>query len=124
MLTAARLLFVTYLMSVCLPAAILVNFLAQRDRIVREVCVQRMVPEGRRTCHGQCHLARQLKEAQGDKDEGTRALPMLRFEQEFVEALMDFAMSVPAGLPAIGPLAWNAGLLAGYPASPRVVPWV
>lgn len=49
-----------YLAVLLAPFAITLDFLLQRDRIARELCVQRAVPEGERTCHGQCCLKKQL----------------------------------------------------------------
>lgn len=46
------------------PAFIVGNFIAQRERIERELCVQRERAEGMRTCHGECHVMKQLQAAE------------------------------------------------------------
>ncbi|QQR87138.1 MAG: hypothetical protein IPJ76_02610 [Flavobacteriales bacterium] len=46
------------------PAFIVTAFFAERSRIERELCVQRARAEGMRTCHGECHLMKQLKAAE------------------------------------------------------------
>jgi hypothetical protein len=42
------------------PAVIVADFWLEKERIEREVCVQRMVDDGERTCHGQCYLMKRL----------------------------------------------------------------
>ena len=54
------------------PAWIMLDFLVERDRIERELCVQRLVPDGQRTCHGQCFLMKRLQKS-GERE---RNLPM------------------------------------------------
>jgi len=44
-----------------LPGLVVVDFLMDRERIMQELCVQRIVPDEMRTCHGDCYLSRQLK---------------------------------------------------------------
>lgn len=46
------------------PAFIVGRFIAQRERIERELCVQRERAEGMRTCHGECHVMKQLRAAE------------------------------------------------------------
>jgi hypothetical protein len=45
------------------PALIVADFMVERDHIVRELCVQRMVPEAQRSCHGDCCLKKRLDES-------------------------------------------------------------
>lgn len=42
------------------PGWIVADFMWERGRIERELCVQRMVPEDMRTCHGECLLSKRL----------------------------------------------------------------
>lgn len=44
------------------PACIVVDFLLDQDRIAQELCVQRLVPDEMRTCHGHCYLSKKLRE--------------------------------------------------------------
>ncbi len=53
------------------PAWIVGTFLLERTRIEKELCVQRMVADGQRTCHGECQLKKRL--TQSGKEE--RSLP-------------------------------------------------
>lgn len=54
------------------PAWIVVDFLVERESIERELCVQRMVPDTERTCHGECCLMKRLDKS-GERE---RNLPM------------------------------------------------
>ncbi len=42
------------------PGWIVADFWIEQDRIQRELCVQRMVPDAQRTCHGECSLMKRL----------------------------------------------------------------
>lgn len=53
-------------MALLYPVSFLVQFELDRERIARELCVQREVAEETRTCHGQCHLTKKLKPFQED----------------------------------------------------------
>ncbi|HEX2616735.1 MAG TPA: hypothetical protein VHL57_04280, partial [Flavobacteriales bacterium] len=64
-----------------LIAVVLVRFHVERDRIIKEVCVQRAVPEARRTCHGQCHLKKQL-EAEPDEGRDASLPPAIELRSE------------------------------------------
>jgi len=75
-------LFTGYLMSVVGPFAAVLNFVMQRDRIARELCVQRAVPDAQRTCHGQCHLRKQLQEAGAPASDKAPAPPTFRYEEQ------------------------------------------
>lgn len=46
------------------PSVVITRWLADRDRIARELCELRELPAEMNTCNGQCHLARQLKQAE------------------------------------------------------------
>lgn len=46
------------------PALVVLDFVVERDRIARELCVQRLTPESMRTCHGQCYVMRKLRSVQ------------------------------------------------------------
>ena len=56
------LLWVVFLGHLLIPAGIVVDFLVDQERIAQELCVQRLVPEEMRTCHGHCYLSKKLKE--------------------------------------------------------------
>ncbi|MBX2983191.1 MAG: hypothetical protein WBB32_01090 [Flavobacteriales bacterium] len=42
------------------PGWIVADFWVEQDRIAQELCVQRMVPDAERTCHGECSLMKRL----------------------------------------------------------------
>ncbi len=50
------------------PAWIVADFMVERDRIQRELCVQRMVPDEQRTCHGECCLMKRLEKS-GEREQ-------------------------------------------------------
>ena len=72
MRTFSVVLLVHFLATTMVPAWITLDFLVERDRIQRELCVQRMVPDGQRTCHGECQLMKRLEKS-GERE---RNLPM------------------------------------------------
>jgi len=43
------------------PSLVLLQFQVGRARIERELCVQRDVMKGMRTCHGECQLSKRLE---------------------------------------------------------------
>ncbi|MFT3885295.1 MAG: hypothetical protein QM724_07655 [Flavobacteriales bacterium] len=69
MRVAAILLLCHFLLVLLAPGIVVGDFLLERRHIERDLCVQRMVPEAVRTCHGQCYVMRQLaKVDQREKD--------------------------------------------------------
>ncbi|MCU0320288.1 MAG: hypothetical protein MUE88_09460 [Flavobacteriales bacterium] len=62
------------------PAILVVEFHADRDRIARELCVQRDVVEDMRTCHGECQLSKRLRALE---HEANAPFPMERLESRF-----------------------------------------
>ena len=118
-----RLLLFLFAATVAAPAVVMVDFLVERERIVRELCVQRAVPEMERTCHGQCHLTRQLKETR-PKQEEMPAPPTIRFEVQFAGALSAALWPVPrADLRPSYPVDRAYAVLPGHPTGPEGVPW-
>lgn len=51
------------------PSLALLQFHVRRTYIERELCVQREVAADMRTCHGECHLAKQLKALEQESQE-------------------------------------------------------
>ena len=51
------------------PSLALLHFHLHRTYIERELCVQRAVAADMRTCHGECHLAKQLKALEQESQE-------------------------------------------------------
>jgi hypothetical protein len=59
------------------PAGILLEFHIHRAQIEKELCVQRDVFEGMRTCHGECQLSKRFKALEMAADE---SFPVDRIE--------------------------------------------
>lgn len=57
------------LLTTLAPSLALLQFHLRRSYIERELCVQREVAADMRTCHGECHLARQLRALEQESQE-------------------------------------------------------
>ncbi|MDX9752197.1 MAG: hypothetical protein RBT71_14045 [Flavobacteriales bacterium] len=77
---AFRLFAVYFAAVVAAPGVLFVRFEARRGYIERELCVQRDVMEGMRTCHGECVLAKQYKALEHEAEEGFPVERMVRYE--------------------------------------------
>jgi hypothetical protein len=118
-----RFLLFLFAATVAAPAVVMVDFLLERDRIIKELCVQRAVPEMERTCHGQCHLAKQLKETAPTKGE-LPVPPTIRFEVQFAGAYTAATVDAPrTDLRPSHPVDRTYAVLSGYPTCPEGVPW-
>lgn len=71
MRVSCSVLLLAFLAHLLVPACIVVDFLLDQDRIAKELCVQRLVPDEMRTCHGHCYLSKKLN----DVDARERDLP-------------------------------------------------
>ncbi len=65
MRTFSVVLLLHFLAITVAPAWITLDFLVERDRIEKDLCVQRMVADGQRTCHGECYLMKRLEKSEG-----------------------------------------------------------
>jgi len=63
-----------------MPTAVLVRFQLRRAYVERELCVQREVMAEMRTCHGECHLSKQLRALEQESEQG---FPSERFQERF-----------------------------------------
>ncbi|HMN06502.1 MAG TPA: hypothetical protein PKD45_12315 [Flavobacteriales bacterium] len=104
------------------PGWIMADFLLERNRIARELCVQRMVPEDLRTCHGECQLSKRLAAL----DDQERKLP------EMINAFRIDNMIADGGSPELAAPeeeaepAWPQtadGTLQGHVLTMVPVPW-
>lgn len=59
----AAILLLQFISVLFAPAFIVADFMAERNHIERDLCVQRMVPDAERSCHGECCLKRRLDES-------------------------------------------------------------
>ena len=122
MRSLAAILLLQFLTVLIAPAFVVADFIVERGHIVRDLCVQRMVPEAERTCHGDCCLKKRLDES------GERELNMpteLRALQ-FGKLLADRGAKVPVPDAKEATPAWGIlteGPLAGHLRSSAPVPW-
>ena len=68
MYTASVAMLVVYTLVLAWPSLVVVDWLADRDRIARELCVQHDLPPEMNHCNGQCHLAKELKATQAAQE--------------------------------------------------------
>ncbi len=74
------LLVVVVSVMLSMHTAVLVRFQLRRAYVERELCVQREVMSDMRTCHGECHLSKQLKALEHESEQG---FPAERFQDRF-----------------------------------------
>ena len=106
-----------------LTGVVLVRFQLERDRIITERCVQRMLPAAEQTCHGRCHLKKQLAAAEALQE---KAPAPVRLELRMEPAVVGHCtvrISAPAGGALLfGPEGF-VHLSSGYTATAEPVPW-
>ncbi|MEZ4756164.1 MAG: hypothetical protein R2817_05000 [Flavobacteriales bacterium] len=115
-------LFVLMVGLLLAPALVLLEFHADRERIARELCVQREVVEEMRTCHGECQLSKRLRALEHEAD---APFPMERIELRF-EPLMPLDGALTLNLPIASARAFPicaAELLDRPLPVPDGVPW-
>ncbi|MBP6574894.1 MAG: hypothetical protein KA230_10615 [Flavobacteriales bacterium] len=119
----AFLLIAATSLPILLTGFVLVRFQVQRDRIIQERCVQRALPEAEQTCHGSCHLKKQLAAAEAQQA-NVPAPP--RFELRIEPAVVghpSVRIHVPeATARKFGPEG-SVHLSYGYAATAEPVPW-
>jgi hypothetical protein len=84
-LTAA---FLTLLMALpwLLPCGVLVGWGLERERIRKELCVQREMADSVRTCNGECVLMKRLKKAEDAERNAQPPLVQWRIEPAVTQA--------------------------------------
>lgn len=104
------------------PAWIVADFMMERDRIARELCVQRAVPDGQRSCHGECCLMKRLEKS-GEREQN---LPTELRALRIGDMITDHGASALVIPPDGAELAW-ATLIEepreGHPRPHAPVPW-
>lgn len=109
-------------MSYLVPAGIVAHFLLEKDRIARDLCVQRMVPEAMRTCHGQCYVMRQLQQAEQHERDLPGDLRALRLDEAMVDRR--HALHMPLMPPVeLFRRTDRPATSDGYPGCTDPVPW-
>ncbi|MBL8003425.1 MAG: hypothetical protein JNL05_15835 [Flavobacteriales bacterium] len=123
MRTLAPVLCVLWLLAYGAPSWVLLRFELDRDRIVREECVQRGVPLEERTCFGQCHLVAELNDLK-DKEAGQGAPQLASKWEPEAPAKDDHSefLSNESVAPNMAPMRAE-GLLSGHPRVAEGVPW-
>lgn len=104
------------------PTVVLIEFTLDRERIARELCVQREVVEEMRTCHGECQLSKRLRALEHAAD---APFPMERIELRF-EPLVPLDGALTLDLPIASARAFPncaAALLVRTLPVPDGVPW-
>lgn len=66
----SALLFAAFCTMTVAPTLFVAHFVARRAYIERELCIQREVAAEMRTCHGECHLGRQLRAMEQEAEQG------------------------------------------------------
>lgn len=115
-------LFVLMVGLLLAPALVLLEFTLDRERIARELCVQREVVEEMRTCHGECQLSKRLRALEHEAD---APFPMERIELRF-EPLVPLDGALTLDLPIASARAFPncaAALLERPLPVPDGVPW-
>lgn len=63
------------------PSVVLFQFKLDQQRIAKELCVQRDLMEGMRSCHGECQLSKRFKALEQEAEAGFPAESMqVRYE--------------------------------------------
>ena len=115
-------LLLHFIMVLLAPAWIVVDFMVERDHIERELCVQRMVPDAQRTCHGECCLMKRLQKS-GDRE---RNLPMELRSIRLGDMIIDDGDLVLIGSLVCDKPVWGKlkeEVREGHPRPHAPVPW-
>lgn len=105
------------------PLLHVMHFQLRQAYIERELCVQRELAANMRTCHGQCHLSKQLNALE---QEAAQGFPAERIDFRTEPAVDDF------GAPVVFETRMELrrfarledGLLGGFRSQSDPVPWV
>lgn len=115
-------LLLAILAGIVAPSLFVLHFQLRRDYIERELCMQREVAAEMRTCHGQCHLSKQLKALEREAAQGFPA-EQIDFRTEwavdaFSAPVVITYRSEPRRFACVA-----VGLLNGFRAQSDPVPW-
>lgn len=66
----SALLFTAFSIMTLAPTLFVAHFMARRAYVERELCIQRGVAAEMRTCHGECHLGKQLRALEQEAEQG------------------------------------------------------
>lgn len=104
-------------------ALVLVRFELEQERIIKEKCVQRFMPQAERTCNGKCHLKEQLRTDEVPQQQAPMPRLALRIDPVVsIHATLTCVLVPVAAERAFAPEADDA-LAAGYAFIADPVPW-
>ncbi len=105
-----------------LTGLVLTRFHLERERIIREACVQRFLPVEQNCCRGTCQLEKRLQEhGLGERQAPTPRIE-LRVEQAIVHALRAWVIVPEVYARGFAPERGDH-LAAGHPSPIEPVPW-
>jgi len=115
-------LLVAFVAMTLAPSLFLAHFLARRAYVERELCVQRQMAEGMRTCHGECHLSKQLRALEREAEQG---FPVERIDFRTEPAIEQdgFVDQWVVAVLTRSFVSLSAIELSGFPAASEPVPW-
>ncbi len=122
MRATALLLLLACLATVVAPALIVTDFLVRRERILTEICVQRMVPDEMRTCHGNCYLSRTLRQVDQQERELPNELRSMRLPEMVLTTEAPPSLLPPVAVTSY-PSAADPSLCEGWSLASDPVPW-
>ena len=92
--TLGTFLLLHFAMVTLAPGWVVADFLLERGRIARELCMQRMVPGDMRTCHGECQLKKRLERNDEQEKQVPAELRVLRMG-EMTAGVVALTLKVP-----------------------------
>lgn len=104
------------------PGWIVADFLLERQRVEQELCVQRMVPESGRTCHGECYLMKRLDKSLDREQNLPNELRAIRIGEMIADA-GQLQVNMPIGELRLLRHVLKEALLEGYVNAVAPVPW-
>ena len=122
MRTISAFLLIHFLVATMAPAWIVADFLVERNQIEKDLCVQRMVADGQRTCHGECQLMKRLEKSESQEQNLPAELRAFRISEMIMEEA-PMALVIPA---VENQMAWavlSEEPQDGHPRRQAPVPW-
>ncbi len=118
----APLLVVLWSLAFAAPTWTMLRWGLDHDRIAREECVQKDMPDELRTCYGRCQLIRALHQLREKEQQGPPAAPLVKWEPT---ATVEHELPVrwrPSRCARTTGMTGPTDLLAGFPTALEGVP--
>jgi hypothetical protein len=122
MRAAAIILLAGFLAVLLAPAFVVADFWIERGHIEQELCVQRMVVDGQRTCHGECYLMKQLRKTEQREKGLPTELRAYRLDDMAADRITIAAPQAADAAPMTWPILMEMAR-AGHPSALDPVPW-